>query len=631
MTIRELPYDLGSFELREKIGAGAMGTVYLGVQKALDRAVAVKLLFPHLSEDAQLVSRFRLEALAAARLDHLNVVRVIDFGQTGSEWFIAMEHVAGMDLKRWLETHEMLPPAISLVILHQICCGLEHAHGKGVVHRDIKPANVMLTPGGLVKIMDFGLARTEELTSHTLPGAVLGTPAYMSPEQASGQRGDHRSDLFAVGVMGYELLGGQRPFQGESRDSILHAILASNPRPLKSSVTKLPSGAAAWVHRLLEKKPEKRFPSATAAREALEATMAAQGVAVHSSDLADYVRSPDEFAKRLRSDSQRSGGRRGARDRDARRQDAVVHAQGREDSLQASPASEARGASASSDSGATSWEGRGGEESTARTEFLPPGSSGPAHRGTARRKGLLLGAIALIVLVGTAAAVGGIGARLGWWGARAPVPEPPFAGDPWADTTLAVDAQGQAPETIHDSAKRPLEVVAPPGGPRSAVTDRPASRAPGGRAGVSSAGPADVQVDRGPNRTDSPARTVPVRSGSSTIGVGGGGGSAPPVVLNPLDLKVGAGSTAGKAGTQVAAPPVVTGLVKIETPGVVARVSVDGELLEERTPCTVALETGWRRISVQSDGFVPDDPERSVQVVAGQTQDVRIIMTRKAP
>ena len=166
--------DFGPFELHEKIGSGGMASVYRGVQKSLDRKVVLKVLYPHLAEDEKLVARFEREAHAAAMLRHEHIVQVIDCGRFEDVSYIAMEFVEGMDLKKWMEAHGTPPLEMSLLLLRDLCAGLEHAHQHRIVHRDIKPANLMFTPDGMLKIMDFGLARKgEDSTAVTVVGSVL--------------------------------------------------------------------------------------------------------------------------------------------------------------------------------------------------------------------------------------------------------------------------------------------------------------------------------------------------------------------------------------------------------------------------------------------------------------------------
>ena len=205
--------DFGAYELRERIGKGGMAWVYLAHQKNLDRPVALKILFPHLAEDERLVARFQLEAKAAAQLRHENLCQVYDFGRHGEQIYIAMEYVEGKNLREWIDEHGTPPLEVALLVLRDICRGLEHAHRRNIIHRDIKPSNVMFTPEGVIKLMDFGLARrAEDTTGITMVGSMLGTPAYMSPEQARGEKLDRpTTDIFSFGIVCYELLGGTRP------------------------------------------------------------------------------------------------------------------------------------------------------------------------------------------------------------------------------------------------------------------------------------------------------------------------------------------------------------------------------------------------------------------------------------
>ena len=290
--------ELGGFELREKIGIGGMATVHMALQKALDRLVVLKLLHPHLAEDESLVARFMREARAVAALQHPNIVQVIDCGQKGAVFYIAMEFVEGQDLREILNDHGAPPLEVAILLLRDICMGLEHAHEKGIVHRDIKPSNVMLANEGLVKIMDFGLARMAQDTTHmTVDGSVMGTPAYMSPEQAKGERADHRSDIFSLGVVGYELLSGSSPFQGDSYASVTHAITNIDPPPLASPP--VPASLATLIQHMLVKDPAQRCPSAGTARTAVESVMQSLELARTQDLLREYARDPEGCRQRL--------------------------------------------------------------------------------------------------------------------------------------------------------------------------------------------------------------------------------------------------------------------------------------------------------------------------------------------
>ncbi len=296
-----LKKDFGPFELHEKIGSGGMASVYLGVQKSLDRPVVLKVLYPHLAEDEKLVARFEREARAAAFLRHENIVQVIDCGRHEDLSYIAMEFVEGLNLKQWMETYGAPPLEMALIMLRDICRGLEHAHHHRVVHRDIKPANLMLTPDGTLKIMDFGLARRgEDTTAVTVVGSVLGTPAYMSPEQATGEQVDERSDIFSIGVVAYELLGGQRPFQGDSYSTVLRAILTVEPQPLEITNPVVPEEVVKIVHRMLQKDVSKRAQRIADVRGDLETVLEQMGLHRGKDLLREYAQDPKRVTEVLR-------------------------------------------------------------------------------------------------------------------------------------------------------------------------------------------------------------------------------------------------------------------------------------------------------------------------------------------
>ncbi len=296
MTERE---ELGGFERREKIGSGGMATVHLALQKALDRLVVLKIMHPHLAENESLVTRFMREARAAAALKHPNIVQVIDCGQKGAKFYIAMEFVEGRDLSQILEAHGTPPLEVAILLLRDICRGLEHAHERGFVHRDIKPSNFMLPSEGVVKIMDFGLARqVEDVATVTAAGSVLGTPAYMSPEQAKGEAVDARTDIFSLGIVGYELFSGNRPFQGDSLPSLIQAVTQSDPPPL--SDPPVPVALAELIQRMLVKDPGGRCPSANVVRKVLESVMESMGLTRAQDLLREYARDPDGCGRRLR-------------------------------------------------------------------------------------------------------------------------------------------------------------------------------------------------------------------------------------------------------------------------------------------------------------------------------------------
>ncbi len=294
--------DFGGFELKEKIGSGGMASVYRAVQKSLQREVVLKILYPHLADDEKLVQRFEREARAAAMMRHENIIQVIDCGRYDDVVYIAMEFVEGMDLRQWLEKHGTPPIEMALLMLHDLCRGLEHAHGHRIVHRDIKPANLMLTPDGTVKLMDFGLARggAETSTQMTMVGSVLGTPAYMSPEQATGEVVDERADIFSTGVVAYELLGGQRPFAGDSYSTVLRSILTVEPVGLTEFNPVVPADVARLVRGMLEKDVHKRTASISQVREELGGIIEQMGLTRWRDLLREYVADPEAVGARYR-------------------------------------------------------------------------------------------------------------------------------------------------------------------------------------------------------------------------------------------------------------------------------------------------------------------------------------------
>ncbi len=266
---------LGTFEVLERIGVGGMSEVYRARDTSLDRLVALKVLLPDRAADPEFRERFAREARAASALNHPNIVTIYQVGRTGDRDWLAMELVDGVTLDTLL-AQASLSAAQTIRYGADMAAALAVAHQAGIVHRDLKPGNVMLTRSGLVKIVDFGLAkvgvwdtatpdsdtRTMEVTAPTVSGKVIGTAAYMSPEQAEGHAVDARSDVFSFGALLYAMLTGQSPFQRGSTVSTLAAVLRDDPEPLQSRVPDVPPLLAAIVSRCLRKRPEDRFQSA---------------------------------------------------------------------------------------------------------------------------------------------------------------------------------------------------------------------------------------------------------------------------------------------------------------------------------------------------------------------------------
>ena len=267
---------LGKHEIRRQLGRGAMGIVYEGWDPVIKRRVAIKtvrLPDPPTEETAEEIVRFRREAEAAGRLNHPNIVGVFDYGETKDLAYIVMELVDGPTLKSLLDGRQPFPIPRVVRIMEDLLTGLQFSHEHGVVHRDIKPANLMLTGAGQAKITDFGIARLET-SNITQAGAVLGTPAYMAPEQFLGLPVDARSDIYSCGVLLYQLLTGERPFDGGMSSIMQKALNLRPPAPSTISLT-APRSLDSVVLRAMAKRPEDRFASArdfcTAIREAVAA------------------------------------------------------------------------------------------------------------------------------------------------------------------------------------------------------------------------------------------------------------------------------------------------------------------------------------------------------------------------
>ncbi len=260
---------IGKYLLTGRIGRGGMGVVYRGRDEALERDVALKTLTGEGNLDAESRARFLIEAKAAARLQHPNIVTVYELGEERGLPFIAMELLGGSDLESLLRAGEPLLLEEQLDVIAQICRGLAFAHEHGVVHRDMKPSNVRVLDDGSAKILDFGIAKLGS-TAVTKSGMMVGTVHYMSPEQIRGAALDGRSDVFSLGVILYELLGGSRPFQGSEATQILYRIVHEPAPFLVGDWGPWTERLQALVARALAKDPEARYPSASALAEDLE-------------------------------------------------------------------------------------------------------------------------------------------------------------------------------------------------------------------------------------------------------------------------------------------------------------------------------------------------------------------------
>jgi TolB-like protein/Tfp pilus assembly protein PilF len=257
------------YKILEKIGAGGMGVVYKAEDTKLKRMVALKFLPAELTRDPQARTRFILEAQAAAALDHPHICTIYEINEVEGQIYIAMAYIKGQSLRDMILSGPLgIPEAVTIAI--QVAEGLKRAHGRGIIHRDIKPGNIMLTEEGEAKIMDFGLAKIERGADQTKTMTIMGTLAYMSPEQARGEVVDLRTDIWSLGGVLFEMLSGQRPFRSEHDQAVIYSILNEEPRPIVHPGKEIPAQLKTIIHKCLEKDPRNRYQDAAALAEALK-------------------------------------------------------------------------------------------------------------------------------------------------------------------------------------------------------------------------------------------------------------------------------------------------------------------------------------------------------------------------
>ncbi len=293
---------LDKYEVLSEVGHGGMAVVYRGRDTVLDREVAIKVLHPHLADREESRRRLRREALTVAKLRHENILEIFDYsGEEASESYIVTEFIHGVTLREWLDTRWRPRPALAALVTHRLCVALAEAHDGGVIHRDLKPENVMIRSDGVLKLMDFGIAQIIDHEKLTMTGQLLGSPAYMAPELIGGKPLDNRTDLFALGIILYQLATGSLPFSGRNPHEVLTRIAdADYPEP--ATVCPLvDDDLTAIIHRALAREPDDRFQTAQAFAVELAQYLEDVGVAAEPTEVRAYFKDSESYVHELDS------------------------------------------------------------------------------------------------------------------------------------------------------------------------------------------------------------------------------------------------------------------------------------------------------------------------------------------
>ncbi len=257
----KIPHTIGAYTIIGRLGKGGMGDIYKAIQNPLNRIVALKVLPPHFVRDEEFAKRFEIEARAISLLQHQNIVSIYEYGEDEGYRFFAMQFVDGMDLAQLIEGHRAVPISEVIDFAKQICRGLRYAHTHDVIHRDIKPQNILIDRNNIPKLSDFGIAKIYSGTNITMPGFTLGTPEYMSPEQALGKKIDHQTDIYSLGIVMYEMLTKQVPFTGGDAMAVAYKQVHDQPVLPSQKRRDTPKRLELIVLKALKKEREERYQS----------------------------------------------------------------------------------------------------------------------------------------------------------------------------------------------------------------------------------------------------------------------------------------------------------------------------------------------------------------------------------
>jgi serine/threonine protein kinase len=295
-------FSIENYKVVELIGTGGMANIYKAIQLSLDRPIALKIMHQHLTVEEGFVARFEKEAKQAAQLQHENIVSIIDYGSDSGVYYIAMEYVDGKNLKEILEKQERLPLEICLLLIHQVAEGLKFAHGHNLIHRDIKPSNVILSNDGRVLLTDFGIAKGCDDLTITSTGQMIGSPAYMSPEQAAGRPMDHRSDIFSLGIIMYEIICGEKPFKGDTYQEMVASIMSKEPESMQKLRIDVNTEIEDLVKKALIKDVDSRYQTSEEFADRIYTELQRYKIPPVKKLISSFLSNPIKVTNKLRTD-----------------------------------------------------------------------------------------------------------------------------------------------------------------------------------------------------------------------------------------------------------------------------------------------------------------------------------------